>query len=156
MDHDTFSNLFFGLSIAIADALRIIARAWEHHFDLGTLGRLLGEHCGLGPSRVGDVTWRLRFQSDQLKDGIPSHIVLPTEFQLVPDLRMGIRHRECAGQFLDALMRDGSLAREDRLRSMAVYVDGQCWPKARDRLAGLVAEVGAVLVQCQQRRYALP
>jgi len=91
MDHDVLSKLFFGLLIVMADALRIVARAWVHHLDLGTLGRLHAEHRSLGPHHIGDMTWWMRFQSGQVKDGTPPYLVLPTEFQLVPNLRMGIR-----------------------------------------------------------------
>lgn len=53
MDHDALSKLLFGLSIVMADALRIIVGAWVRHLELGNLERLPAEHGGLGPHRVG-------------------------------------------------------------------------------------------------------
>lgn len=64
---------------------------------------------------VGDMTWRVRLRSGRLDDGTLLYLVLPTEFQSVPDMRMGLRLSEYAGLLLDALVPSGTVARADSL-----------------------------------------
>ena len=122
------------------------------YLDLDILERLPAEHGGVRHRRIGDMTWRVRFRSGRLDDGTLPYLVLPTEFQSVRDIRMGIRLDEYAGLLLDALVRDGTAAREGCLPPvlpLVVYNGERPWRPEPDPLAGLPSEVAEALARHQ-------
>ena len=144
MDHDALSKSLFALPQVEADVLRIVAAAWVHLLDLGTLERLSAEHPSADlTQRIGDLVWRVGFREGRLADGTRPWLLLPTELQSTRDAEMPERLLEYARRHLRALRREGVVLREGeppRILPVVVYDGERRWRRG----GGSPATLGAL------------
>ncbi len=158
--HDSSYKLFFDHTRMVRDLLHCFLPAdLLTMLDFDRLERMSDQYVddGLTQSR-GDTAWRIRFRGQDGEADSWLYLLVLLEFQSTVDSFMAARISAYSGQMYLKLIRNGDIAKGDRLPPVLpiVLYNGRSRWSAPEEMGSLVAPVGAHLAPFQlHQRYLL-